>query len=89
MVGLLPLNRLALALFTAAIIEQILDESLKPRDALPQILPLVQDDICVGMLLVDASGASSKALGADVGIIGRENAPNLPATAYKVLETGQ
>ena len=41
---------------------------------------MIDDDIWIGMFLINASAAACKALGAHIGIVGLKDAPDLAAT---------
>jgi hypothetical protein len=62
------------------VIKQVLNERFKSRHSFPEILPVVDNHLRVGMFLVDTSASSRKALCADFGVVRGEDAPDLATT---------
>lgn len=63
------------------VIEKTIDESLEARYPLAKVLPVINDDLWVGMFLINAPASSREAFCADVWVVGLEDAPDLAATA--------
>jgi hypothetical protein len=56
------------------VLKQRVDEGFQARDTLPEVLAMVNHDVRIGVLLIDATRSPSKTLGAYVGVVWRKDA---------------
>lgn len=64
------------------ILQEGVDEGFEARDSLAEVLPVIDNNLWVGMLLVDAARAAGEAFRADIRVVWLEDAFDFAATAW-------